>query len=165
MMSLTSCWHPAENEAYEADTIIFLEGAPCYTISISERGEVALEINLQVVRAKEENTTIDAITPGRCLCCSGLVEPRVAISRGRRFETAKGNSLHREELEAVFEESFQTTGGASENLGRVLLARSERARQTLGDILSIIVKCYNRIPLLVVNVRPEGRFRNGWRGA
>jgi hypothetical protein len=126
---------------------------------------VALEINLQVVRAKEENTTIDAITPGRCLCSSGLVEPRVVISRGRRFETAKGDSLHREELEAVFKESFQTRGRASKNLARVLLARSERARQTLGDILCITVECYNRIPLLVVNVRPEGCLRNGWRGA
>lgn len=145
--------------------LFFLEGVPCYTIAISQRGEVALEINLQVVRAKAENTTVDAMSPGRCLCSSGLVEPRVVISTGRRFETAKGDSRHREELESVFEESLQTTGRASKKLARALLARSERARQTVGDILCIIVKCYNRIPLLVASVRPEGRLRNGWRGA
>jgi hypothetical protein len=164
MMSFRSCCIPPRTRPIKLMQLFSLEGAPCYTIGISERCKVGLEIDLQVVRAKAENTTMDAMASDSCLCSSALTEPRVVVSGGRHFETAKADGRHREELEAVFEESLQRRGGASRNLPRVLVAGSERPRQTLGNILPITVECYNRSSLLVASLRPEGRFRNGWRG-
>lgn len=163
MMSLRSCWHPPENEVYEAGTIVFLEGAPCYTISIIEWGKVALEMNVHIVRTKEEPATSDVITRGGCLCCSGLVESHLPTARAGTLETAEVNTLDTKELESVLEESPKTGREASKNLARVVPPGFERTKETLGRILSLIVECRNRIPLLVVDVHPEEHSRNGWR--
>ena len=163
MMSLRSCWHPPKNEVYEAGTIVFLEGAPCYTISIIEWGKVALEMNVHIVRTKDEAATIDIITRGGRLCCSGLVESHVPTARAGTLETAEASTLDTKELEDLLEESPQTGREASKNLAGVFLPRFERTKETLGRILSLIVECRNRIPLLAVDVPPEEHSRSGWR--
>lgn len=135
-------------EVYEAGTIIFSEGAPCHTIYIVESGKVALEINLHVGRA-EETTTIDVITRGGCLCCSGLVDPYILTATGRVLETSEVIALDTAELKNLFQEDPQMARTTINNLAKVVSSRFQHTRDTLGHILSVVFHDF-KAPLAAV---------------
>lgn len=135
-------------EVYRAGTIIFSEGAPCHTMYIVESGKVALEINLHIGQASEA-TTIDVITRGGCLCCSGLIDPYILTATGRTLETTELVVLDTAELKGLFQENPEIGWKAMNNLAKVVSSRFERTRKTIGYILSVIFHDF-KAPLAAV---------------
>jgi len=125
-------------ELYEAGVVIFPEGAPCYTIYIVESGRVALEMDLHIGRAAEESATIDVVTRGGCLCCSGLIDPYVLTATGRSLERTEVIALDTAELRNLLEDSPEASSRIMNNLAKVVSSRLDRARETMEHILSVI---------------------------
>lgn len=136
-------------EVYRAGTIIFSEGAPCHTMYIVESGKVALEINLHIGQASEA-TTIDVITRGGCLCCSGLIDPHILTATGRTVETTELVVLDTADLKGLFQENPEMGCKTMNNLARVVSSRFEHTRERLGYILSVIFHDF-KAPLAAVD--------------
>ncbi len=144
-------------ELYEAGVVIFPEGAPCHTIYIVESGKVALEMDVHISRGAEESATIDVVTRGGCLCCSGLIDPYILTATGRSLERTKLIALDTAELRNLAKGSPEARARVMNNVAKVIASRLERARETMGHILSVIfhdlkaplaaVESYNRLLL------------------
>lgn len=143
-------------EVYEAGVTIFSEGDPCHTMYIVESGKVILERDLYLGRAKE-TVTIDVITRGGSLCCSGLIEPHILTATGRTLETTEVVALDTVELRGLFKENPEMGYNTMSNLARIVSSRFQHARETLGHVLSVIfhdvkaplatIECANRVIL------------------
>jgi len=143
-------------EVYKAGTIIFPEGAPCHTMYIVESGKVALDRNLHVGQA-EETTTIDVITRGGCLCCSGLIDPYVLTATGRALETTEVIAADNLQLKSLLEENSEMGRKTMNNLAKIVDSRFQHTRETLGHVLSVLfhdfkaplaaLECQNRVIL------------------
>ncbi|MBN2186978.1 MAG: cyclic nucleotide-binding domain-containing protein [Dehalococcoidia bacterium] len=143
-------------EVYKAGTIIFSEGAPCHTMYIVESGKVALERNLHVGQA-EESTTIDVITRGGSLCCSGLIDPYVLTATGRVLEATEVIAADNLQLKSLLEENSEIGRKTMNNLAKIVASRFQHTRETLGHVLSVVfhdfkaplaaLECQNRVIL------------------
>ena len=125
-------------EVYEAGMVIFPEDALCHTMYIVESGKVALEMNLHISRTVEESATIDVITRGGCLCCSGLIDPYILTATGRSLETTKVIALDTAALKGLLEDKPEVGCRAMNNLAKVVSSRLQHTRDTMGHILSVI---------------------------
>jgi len=144
-------------ELYEAGVVICPEGAPCHTIYIVESGRVALEMGIHISRAVEESATIDVVTRGGSLCCSGLIDPYILTATGRSLERTKLIALDTEELRSLAKSSPEARARVMNNVAKVIASRLEHARETMGHILTVIfhdlkaplaaVESYNRLLL------------------
>jgi signal transduction histidine kinase len=124
-------------ETYKAGAIVFNEGNPCHVMYILESGKVALEMNLHIGRT-EETATIDTITRGGCLCCSGLIDPYILTATGRTLEKTELIAIDTAELVTLFQEDSEIACKIMNNLAKIVASRLEHVRETLGHILSII---------------------------
>jgi signal transduction histidine kinase len=124
-------------ETYKTGAIVFNEGDPCDVMYIVESGQVALEMNLHIGRT-EETATIDVITRGGCLCCSGLIDPYILTATGRALEKTELIALDTAELKSLFQENPEMGCKSMNNLAKVVASRFEYGRETLGHVLSII---------------------------
>jgi signal transduction histidine kinase len=124
-------------ETYKAGAIVFNEGNPCHVMYILESGKVALEMNLHIGRT-EEKVTIETVTRGGCLCCSGLIDPHILTATGRTLEKTELIAIDTAELESLFQEDSGIAYKTMNNLAKVVASRLEHVRETLGHILAII---------------------------
>lgn len=144
-------------EVYEAGVVVFLEGGCCHTMYVVESGKVSLEMNLHIGRVAEESATIDVITQGGCLCCSGLIDPCILTATGRTLETTRVVVLDTAELIGLFQENPEIGCKVMNNLAKIVSSRLKHIRDTMGRILSVIfhdlkaplaaVESYNRLLL------------------
>ena len=125
---------------------------------------MALEANLHISRAKEETATIDVTARGGWLCGSRLLEPHIPTATGGSLETANVNTLDTKELEGLLEENRQAGQRTMNSLAGVVSLRVEHTGETLAHVLSLTVKCYNRVSLSAVDVPPGEHSRNERRG-
>jgi len=113
-------------KVYQSGTVIFSEGDPCHTMYIVASGKVALEMKLHIGRT-EEIATIDTITRGGCLCCSGLIDPYVLTATGRTLEKTELIALDAAELLGLLEENCETGYKMMSSLGNFFeVAKRER---------------------------------------
>ncbi|MCK4221922.1 MAG: HAMP domain-containing histidine kinase, partial [Dehalococcoidia bacterium] len=144
-------------EVFESGVAIFLEGGACSTMYVVESGKVALELSLHISRTTEENATIAVVTQGGCLCHSGLIDPYILTATGRTLERTKVIAFDTTDLRRLFEDNPELGRKAMLNLAKVVSSRLQRARETMGRILSAIfhdlktplaaVESYNRLLL------------------
>ena len=144
-------------EVYEAGVVVFLEGECCHTMYVVESGKVALDMNLHIGRVTEESATIDVITEGGSLCCSGLIDPCILTATGRTLEPTRVVALDTAELMGLFQENPEIGRKVMSNLAKIVSSRLKHIRDTMGRILSVIfhdlkaplaaVESYNRLLL------------------
>jgi signal transduction histidine kinase len=144
-------------QVYKAGVVVFPEGGPCHTMYIVESGKVALEMNLHIGRATEESATIDVITQGGSLCCSGLIDPYILTATGRTLVTTTVIVLDTAQLKGLFQENPEIGCKVMNNVAKVVSSRLKHTRDTMGRILSVIfhdlkaplaaVESYNRLLL------------------
>lgn len=133
---------------YQAGEVIFSEGDPCHTIYIVASGKVALEMKLRV-GLTEETITVDTITRGGCLCCSGLIDPYILTATGRTIEKTEVIALDPAKLLDLFEENCEAGYKTMKNLAKVVSSRLQSARETVGHVLSLIFHDF-KAPLAAV---------------
>lgn len=136
-------------EVYEAGTVIFSEGDPCNTMYIVASGKVALEMRLHIGRT-EETATIDTITRGGCLCCSGLIDPYILTATGRTLEKTEVIALDTAEMRSLLKENCETGYKTMSNLAKVTSLRLQSARETVGYVLTLIFHDF-KAPLAAVD--------------
>jgi len=136
-------------KVYQSGTVIFSEGDPCHTMYIVASGKVALEMKLHIGRT-EEIATIDTITRGGCLCCSGLIDPYVLTATGRTLEKTELIALDAAELLGLLEENCETGYKMMSSLAKVTSLRLQSARETAGHVLSLIFHDF-KAPLAAVD--------------
>ncbi len=122
---------------YKAGTILFSEGDPCHTIYMVESGKVALERNLRIGRA-EEAATVEVITRGGVLGCSGLIDPAILGATARALETTQVATVDTADLRGLLQENPEMERIVMSNLSRVVSLRLEHTIETAGNVLSIL---------------------------
>ncbi len=136
-------------KVYQTGTVIFSEGDPCHTMYIVGSGKVAVEIKLHIGRT-EETATIDTITRGGCLCCSGLIDPYILTATGRTLERTEAITLDVAEVRGLLEENCEIGYKMMGNLAKVVSSRFQNARETLSHVLSLIFHDF-KAPLAAVD--------------
>ncbi|MCK4242103.1 MAG: HAMP domain-containing histidine kinase [Dehalococcoidia bacterium] len=124
-------------ETYEAGTIIFSEGTLCQTMCMVESGKVALERKLRIGRA-EESATVEVITRGGALGCSGLIDPAILSATGRALETTQVAALDTTALRGLLQENPKMERIIMRNLAKIVSLRLEHTIDTEGHVLSIL---------------------------